>query len=85
MPTMAVASSAALTAPGLPIASVPTGMPAGICTMERSASRPCSAQPVIGTPSTGNGVSPAIAPGSAAAPPAAAMITLTPRSRKFAQ
>ena len=28
------ASSAALMAPGLPIASVPTGMPAGICTME---------------------------------------------------
>ena len=28
------ASSAALMAPGLPIASVPTGIPAGICTME---------------------------------------------------
>src|SRR5690606_16544023 len=32
----AAASSAALTAPARPIASVPTGMPAGICTMERS-------------------------------------------------
>ena len=28
------ASSAALMAPGLPIASVPTGIPAGICTIE---------------------------------------------------
>ena len=28
------ASSAALTAPGRPIANVPTGMPGGICTME---------------------------------------------------
>ena len=34
------ASSAALAAPGLPMASVPTGTPAGICTIESSASMP---------------------------------------------
>ena len=33
----AAASSAALIAPGLPMASVPTGMPAGICTIEEKA------------------------------------------------
>ena len=48
---IAIASSAALTAPALPIASVPTGIPPGIWTVERSESRPSSAD-VIGTPST---------------------------------
>ena len=37
---MATASSAALVAPALPMASVPTGTPAGICTMESSESTP---------------------------------------------
>ena len=36
--------------------------------------------PLIGTPMTGNGVDAAITPGRAAAIPAAAMITFTPRS-----
>ena len=39
----AAASSAALTAPALPMASVPTGMPAGIWTIESSESWPDSA------------------------------------------
>ena len=40
---IAAASSAALTAPARPIASVPTGTPAGICTIESSESIPFSA------------------------------------------
>src|SRR5437016_10198846 len=38
--SIAAASKAALIAPALPIASVPTGMPPGICAMESSESRP---------------------------------------------
>ena len=49
----AAASSAALIAPGLPIASVPTGTPGGICMIEKSESLPSSASVFIGTPSTG--------------------------------
>ena len=47
------ASSAALVAPAGPIASVPTGMPAGICTIDSSESMPLSAFDCTGTPSTG--------------------------------
>ena len=47
------ASSAAFFAPDAPIASVATGIPAGICTMESSESRPFSALLSTGTPSTG--------------------------------
>ena len=43
-------------APGLPIASVPTGTPPGICTMESSESIPFSAADSMGTPSTGRQV-----------------------------
>src|SRR5436309_2326173 len=39
---MAAASSAAFLAPASPIASVPTGIPPGICTVERSESSPCN-------------------------------------------
>jgi len=36
------------------MASVPTGTPAGICTMERSESTPRSTRDSTGTPSTGS-------------------------------
>src|SRR6185437_3279696 len=58
-----IASSAAFAAPGLPMASVPTGTPLGICTMERSESTPASMVAGIGTPSTGRCVLAASIPG----------------------
>src|SRR5438045_2621573 len=77
--TMAMASRAALAAPGLPIARVPTGTPLGIWTMESNESTPLSKVAGIGTPSTGNIVLDATMPGKCAAPPAAAIITCSPR------
>ena len=74
----AAASSAALTAPARPMASVPTGMPAGICTMESRLSWPDRALDSTGTPKTGSGVMAAVMPGRWAAPPAPAMITWKP-------
>ena len=65
-------------APALPIASVPTGIPAGICTIEYSESTPASVLDSTGTPSTGSSVSDAVMPGRWAAPPAPAMMTLNP-------
>ena len=47
---MAAASSAAFMAPAVPIASVPTGTPPGICTIDRRLSSPPSALLSIGTP-----------------------------------
>ena len=41
MARMAAASSAALTAPARPMARVPTGMPAGICTIDKSEIHAC--------------------------------------------
>src|SRR5690625_3472201 len=79
--TMEQASSAALRAPASPMPSVPTGTPAGICTMDSSESTPASADVRTGTPSTGRVVHVAIMPGRWAAPPAAAMMTLKPSSR----
>src|SRR5579872_109184 len=76
---MAAARSAALTAPARPIASVPTGTPAGIWTMESSESRPLSACDSTGTPRTGRMVLAAAMPGRWAAPPAPAMMTCRPR------
>src|SRR5216117_2235481 len=64
---MDAASSAAFTAPGSPMASVPTGIPLGICTMDRSESRPFSWVAGIGTPSTGSRVFAATIPGRCAA------------------
>ena len=69
-----------MAAPGSPMASVPTGMPLGICTMESRASTPLSGVAATGTPSTGSTVDDAIIPGRWAAPPAAAMITWRPRA-----
>ncbi len=50
---MATASSPAFTAPDAPIATVATGTPFGICTMDSSESRPLSATLCTGTPMTG--------------------------------
>ena len=75
---IAVARRAALIAPARPMASVPTGMPAGICAMERRESIPLSAFDWIGTPRTGRAVFAAVIPGRCAAPPAPAMMTSRP-------
>jgi hypothetical protein len=56
-------SRAALVAPALPIARVPTGMPAGICAIESSESIPFKAWLCTGTPSTGSTVLAATMPG----------------------
>jgi hypothetical protein len=77
---IAAANSAALTAPGLPIAKVATGMPPGICTIDKRLSRPFSALDSIGTPNTGTIVIDAVMPGKCAAPPAPATIAFSPRS-----
>ena len=66
-------------APARPMASVATGTPAGIWTMDRSESTPRSAFDSTGTPRTGSGVFAAVMPGRCAAPPAPAMITPRPR------
>ena len=77
---MAVASNAAFFAPGLPTASVPTGTPPGICTMDNRESKPSVLQAFIGTASTGTDVIAAVTPAKWAAPPAAAMMTSMPFS-----
>src|SRR6478672_8385353 len=57
-----------------------TGTPDGICTIESSESMPPRSDVFIGTPITGSSVYAAITPGRAAALPAPAMMTRTPRS-----
>ena len=47
----------------LPIATVATGMPAGICTIDSSESRPSSCCSATGTPITGSEVIDAVMPG----------------------
>src|SRR5687768_10584476 len=74
------ARTPALVAPGLPIDTVATGTPGGICTVDRSASHPFSADESIGTPITGITVCAATTPARCAAAPAPTMNTLTPRS-----
>src|SRR5262249_21219505 len=61
-PTMVVASRAAFTAPARPMASVPTGIPAGIWTIDRRESSPCNDLDSMGTPSTGRAVLAATTP-----------------------
>ena len=78
--SMAMASKAAFWAPALPMATVPTGMPAGIWTVESRESSPPRSEVVIGTPITGRVVREASTPARWAALPAAAMITWMPRS-----
>src|SRR5438552_2656132 len=63
----------------LPIATVATGIPAGIWTIDRSESSPSSWLSGTGTPITGSGVIDAVMPGRCAAPPAPAITTLSPR------
>ena len=72
------ASSAAFCAPSM--ATVATGMPAGICTVERSASSPSSVELFTGMPMTGRTVFAASEPARCAALPAAAMIAPNPFS-----
>ena len=76
---MATASNAALAAPGLPMASVATGTPFGIWTMDSRESMPCKQVDGTGTPNTGTIVLAASIPGKCAAPPAAAMMIFSPR------
>src|SRR3984885_8698060 len=78
---MATANSAALRAPAVPMAKVATGIPLGICAIERSESMPPSVFVSTGTPSTGTVVLAAVIPGRCAAPPAPAMMAFRPRSR----
>ena len=75
LPRIAAARSAALAAPDAPMASVPTGTPRGIWTIESSESSPRSIWLSTGTPSTGSVVIAAIIPGRWAAPPAPAITT----------
>ena len=67
------------------MANVPTGMPAGIWTMERSESTPRNTRDSTGTPSTGSTVFAAAIPGRCAAPPAPAIITFSPRDSADSQ
>lgn len=62
------------------IAIVATGMPAGICTIDSSESRPSRRASCTGTPITGSVVIDATMPGRCAAPPAPAITTRMPRS-----
>src|SRR5690606_31116316 len=61
--SIAAASRPALTAPARPMASVPTGTPAGIWTIDSRLSMPDSALDSTGTPSTGSRVIDAAMPG----------------------
>src|SRR5947209_7353387 len=75
----ATARRPAFVAPPGPMASVPTGIPAGIWTIDRSESIPFKALLSTGTPKTGTVVCAATIPARCAAPPAPAMITSRPR------
>ena len=59
----AIAKRAAAIAPFWPTGKVATGIPPGICAMERRESRPRRDFPATGTPKTGRGVSAAAIPG----------------------
>jgi hypothetical protein len=73
------ASKAAFWAPS--IATVATGTPGGICTVASRASCPRNGPLLMGSPITGTVVWAAKKPARWAAPPAAAITTLIPRSR----
>mmetsp|Transcript_1725 Transcript_1725/g.4859 ORF Transcript_1725/g.4859 Transcript_1725/m.4859 type:complete len:298 (+) Transcript_1725:468-1361(+) len=77
MPSIRTARRPAFAA--LPIATVATGTPRGICTIESSESFPERIEVFTGTPMTGSGVSAATIPGRWAAPPAPAMMVCKPR------
>ena len=74
-------NNAGMGAPAVPMDSVPTGTPAGICTIDSSESRPFKVSDWTGTPSTGRDVFEAVMPGRCAAPPAPAIRTSRPRPR----
>ena len=76
---MATASRPALAAPEAPMATVATGTPFGICTIDSSESSPFNAALCMGTPMTGTTVYAATTPARWAAPPAPAMMTCRPR------
>ena len=57
------ANKAALIAPSSPMASVPTGIPFGICTIDNKLSSPLNFLLSIGTPKTGKEVKAEIIPG----------------------
>ena len=76
------AKMAALSAPSM--ATVATGMPEGICTVESSASRPSKVEDFTGMPMTGKVVWAASTPARWAAFPAAAMMTPKPFSAAWA-
>mmetsp|Transcript_14582 Transcript_14582/g.62507 ORF Transcript_14582/g.62507 Transcript_14582/m.62507 type:complete len:261 (+) Transcript_14582:141-923(+) len=76
-PTMRAASRPALVE--LPMATVATGTPRGICRMECTLSTPSRCLSGTGTPITGRGVIAATMPGRCAAPPAPAMMHRNPR------
>ena len=59
---------------------VPTGIPGGICTIDKRESRPFRHEESMGIPMTGRVVSEATTPGKCAAHPAAAIITSMPLS-----
>ena len=61
-PRICAARIPALVAPGFPIATVATGMPAGICTVASSESIPFNDVEGMGTPITGSVVCAAITP-----------------------
>jgi lysylphosphatidylglycerol synthetase-like protein (DUF2156 family) len=75
---MRAANSPALRA--LSMATVATGTPVGICTIDSSESRPSSRPSPTGTPITGSVVTEANMPGRWAAPPAPAMMIRNPCS-----
>ncbi len=64
-PMICAARMPAFVAPGFPIATVATGIPAGICTIASRESSPSSAVDGIGTAMTGSVVSAAMTPASA--------------------
>ena len=73
---IAAARSAAFCAP--PMATVATGRPGGICTVDKSESSPPSVPADSGTPMTGSVVCATSAPARCAASPAPAMSTFVP-------
>ena len=68
-----------MVAPGLPIDTVATGTPGGICTVDSNASSPFNADESIGTPMTGSDRVRRDDAARCAAAPAPTMNTLTPR------
>ncbi len=78
VPIICTARMAAFFAPLM--ATVATGTPEGICTMESSESSPPRSEVFMGTAITGRGVNAATTPPRCAALPAAATITFMPRS-----